>query len=137
MVDYRRALLDLAGSPHVGGYAASSRMARSSSPSSQAELGARLPGPDASREELCAARSGAARTSCSSTTTTSSPGQLENPLGGLVDLLALGRDVGLHVVLARRVGGSARGAYEPFFQRHARAAARPACCSAAIPTRDR
>jgi hypothetical protein len=32
-------------------------------------------------------------------------------------VLAVGGDVGLHVVLARRVGGSARGAYEAVFGR--------------------
>jgi S-DNA-T family DNA segregation ATPase FtsK/SpoIIIE len=34
-----------------------------------------------------------------------------------VDLLSHGRDVGFHLVLARRVGGVSRSAYEPFFQR--------------------
>ena len=45
------------------------------------------------------------------------PGAVENPLAPLVDLLAHGRDIGLHVVLARRVAGTARSAFEPFFQR--------------------
>jgi S-DNA-T family DNA segregation ATPase FtsK/SpoIIIE len=40
-----------------------------------------------------------------------------NPLGVLGDLVAQSRDVGLHVVLTRRVSGTARGAYEPFYQR--------------------
>jgi len=44
-------------------------------------------------------------------------GATGSPLGPLVDLLALGRDIGLHVVLTRRVGGSARGQYEPVFGR--------------------
>jgi len=44
-------------------------------------------------------------------------GALGGPFGELVDLLAFSRDVGLHVVLARRVAGSQRAAFEPFSQR--------------------
>jgi S-DNA-T family DNA segregation ATPase FtsK/SpoIIIE len=40
-----------------------------------------------------------------------------NPLLPLIDLLAQGRDLGLHVVLARRVGGMARGGFEPLLGR--------------------
>jgi S-DNA-T family DNA segregation ATPase FtsK/SpoIIIE len=40
-----------------------------------------------------------------------------NPLAPLADLLAQARDIGLHVVLARRVGGLQRALYEPFLQR--------------------
>jgi S-DNA-T family DNA segregation ATPase FtsK/SpoIIIE len=40
-----------------------------------------------------------------------------NPLAGLVEVLAQGRDVGFHLVLARRVGGLARSAFEPMLQR--------------------
>jgi S-DNA-T family DNA segregation ATPase FtsK/SpoIIIE len=40
-----------------------------------------------------------------------------NPLDPLLELVALGRDVGLHVLLARPVNGTARGSFEPFYQR--------------------
>jgi len=40
-----------------------------------------------------------------------------NPLSPLVELLPQGRDIGLHLVLARRVGGTARTSFEPVFQR--------------------
>jgi S-DNA-T family DNA segregation ATPase FtsK/SpoIIIE len=40
-----------------------------------------------------------------------------NPLLPLVDLLAQGRDLGLHVVLARRTGGAGRAALDPVVQR--------------------
>jgi S-DNA-T family DNA segregation ATPase FtsK/SpoIIIE len=39
-----------------------------------------------------------------------------NPLAPLTSLLARGRDLGLHVVLARRVGGVTRASFEPFFR---------------------
>ena len=44
-------------------------------------------------------------------------GPTGGPLAPLLDVLAVGGDVGLHVVLTRRVGGSARGAYEAVFGR--------------------
>ena len=44
-------------------------------------------------------------------------GPTGGPLAPLLDVLAVGGDVGLHVVLARRVGGSAHGAYEAVFGR--------------------
>ncbi len=40
-----------------------------------------------------------------------------NPLLPLVELLAQGRDLGLHLVLARRVGGMARSGFEPVLAR--------------------
>ena len=40
-----------------------------------------------------------------------------SPLAPLVELLAQGRDLGLHVVIARRVGGMARGGMEPLLSR--------------------
>ncbi|MHB1924805.1 MAG: type VII secretion protein EccCb [Acidimicrobiales bacterium] len=39
------------------------------------------------------------------------------PFGPLVDLIGWSADIGFHVVLARRVGGAARSAFEPFTQR--------------------
>jgi S-DNA-T family DNA segregation ATPase FtsK/SpoIIIE len=40
-----------------------------------------------------------------------------NPLLPLVDLLAQGRDLGLHLVLSRRTGGAARASLDPVVQR--------------------
>lgn len=40
-----------------------------------------------------------------------------NPLLPLVDLLAQGRDLGLHLVLARRTGGASRASLDPVIQR--------------------
>jgi len=45
------------------------------------------------------------------------PAATGSPLSPLVDLLGLGRELGLHVVLARRVAGVARAGFEPVFQR--------------------
>jgi S-DNA-T family DNA segregation ATPase FtsK/SpoIIIE len=40
-----------------------------------------------------------------------------NPLQPLLPYLPQARDVGLHLVIARRAGGASRAAYEPFIQR--------------------
>ena len=40
-----------------------------------------------------------------------------NPLAPLVDLLPQGRDLGFHLVLARRTGGMSRAVFEPMIQR--------------------
>ncbi|HEU5227530.1 MAG TPA: type VII secretion protein EccCb, partial [Ktedonobacteraceae bacterium] len=40
-----------------------------------------------------------------------------SPLNPLVEYLLSGRDIGLHLVLVRRVGGVGRAAFEPVFQR--------------------
>jgi DNA segregation ATPase FtsK/SpoIIIE, S-DNA-T family len=45
------------------------------------------------------------------------PASAGSPLLPLVDLLGLGRELGLHLLLTRRVAGAARGAFEPVFQR--------------------
>jgi S-DNA-T family DNA segregation ATPase FtsK/SpoIIIE len=45
------------------------------------------------------------------------PAATGSPLLPLLDLLGQGRELGLHLVLARGVAGSARAGFEPFFQR--------------------
>lgn len=44
-------------------------------------------------------------------------GPMGSPLAPLIDALAYGRDIGFHVVVARRVSGMARSAFEAFLQR--------------------
>src|SRR5690606_24713897 len=42
---------------------------------------------------------------------------MDNPLSVLLELLPQARDIGLHVILTRRVGGISRALYEPVLQR--------------------
>ena len=118
VIDYRRTLLDLASGPHVFAYAANAAMAAQAASALRAELQTRMPGPDASHEELVRgpAWSGP-RYYLLVDDYDLVPGTAENPLAPLVDMLPHGRDLGFHLVLTRRVGGVARSAFEPFFQR--------------------
>jgi S-DNA-T family DNA segregation ATPase FtsK/SpoIIIE len=44
-------------------------------------------------------------------------GSTGNPLAPLIDYLAQARDIGLHVILARRSGGAGRAMFDPVIQR--------------------
>ncbi len=118
VVDYRRTLLDAVDADHLAGYAGAAPAAEDMLAELRDVLGQRLPGADLTvrqlRErswwtgpeiyvvvddyDLVTAPSG-------------------NPLLPLLDFLAQGRDVGFHLVLARRVGGASRALYEPVLQR--------------------
>jgi S-DNA-T family DNA segregation ATPase FtsK/SpoIIIE len=118
IVDYRRTLLDLAEGPHVRAYAANAAMASRVAADLRAELAGRMPGPDASHEELMRGSGWSGpRLYLLVDDYDLIPSATDNPLLPLVDMLAHGRDVGFHLVLARRVGGVSRSAFEPFFQR--------------------
>jgi S-DNA-T family DNA segregation ATPase FtsK/SpoIIIE len=118
IVDYRRSLLDHAEGPHVRAYAANASMATGLAGELRSELTGRLPGPEATREELMRGPSWSGpRLYLLVDDYDLVPAATDNPLLPLVDLLAQGRDVGFHLILARRVGGVSRSAFEPFFQR--------------------
>ncbi len=114
IVDYRRTLLGVVESPHLGGYVASA-------PGLTARLGelvtrlySRLPGEDVSQQQL------------RDRSWWSGPeiylviddydlvaGAAVHPLTPLLELLPHARDIGLHVVVARRSGGAARAVFDP------------------------
>ncbi|MCD2192514.1 type VII secretion protein EccCa [Actinomycetospora endophytica] len=118
IVDYRRGLLGAVDSEHLISYTSSAEALTAAVTDLVASLRRRLPGPDVTPEQLrarswwtgpevfllvddydlVAAPSG-------------------NPLAPLVDLLAQAKDVGLHLVVARRAGGSARAMFEPLLTR--------------------
>jgi S-DNA-T family DNA segregation ATPase FtsK/SpoIIIE len=114
VVDLRRTLLGVVETEHLGGYAGSAAAAEAHLTDLAVQLTARLPdagvtqrqlrerswwsGPDmyvvVDDYELVA---GAAR----------------NPLTPLLELLPHARDLGLHVIVARRAGGAARAMFDP------------------------
>jgi S-DNA-T family DNA segregation ATPase FtsK/SpoIIIE len=119
IVDYRRTLLGTVEGEHLLEYAPSAKMATAMAAGIREAMTERLPGPDVTTEQLrnrswwrgpdiyllvddydMVAGSGG------------------NPLGGLADLLPQARDIGLHVVVARRCGGASRAMYsDPLLQR--------------------
>jgi S-DNA-T family DNA segregation ATPase FtsK/SpoIIIE len=114
IVDVRRALTDLADDSHVRAYAANAMAAGEAAQSLAAELTPRLA---AGASPLAGPAWDGPRHVVLFDDYDLSAGPTGGPLAPLLDLLAVGRDVGLHVVLTRRVGGSARGAYEAVFGR--------------------
>jgi S-DNA-T family DNA segregation ATPase FtsK/SpoIIIE len=118
VVDYRRSLLEVVTGEHLLTYAGSEPTLTASMGDVVQGMRARLPGPSVTAEQLrrrswwsgpelflivddydlVAAQGG-------------------NPLLGLVDLLPQSRDIGLHLIVARRSGGAGRALYEPMLQR--------------------
>jgi S-DNA-T family DNA segregation ATPase FtsK/SpoIIIE len=114
IVDYRRALLGVVQSEHLAGYAISADAVQSRLEPALQRLHDRRPGPDVTQHQLrdrswwsgpeiyvvvddydlVAAASG-------------------NPLGPLLEYLPHARDLGLHVIVARRSGGAARALFDP------------------------
>jgi S-DNA-T family DNA segregation ATPase FtsK/SpoIIIE len=114
IVDFRRSLLGVVESEHLGGYAVSSAAVGALLPGFLDLLQGRMPPPDASQAQL-RARSW-----------WSGPdiyvvvddydlvaAWAENPLAAFVEYLPHARDLGLHLIVARRSGGAARALFEP------------------------
>jgi DNA segregation ATPase FtsK/SpoIIIE, S-DNA-T family len=117
VVDYRRRLAgELTGLPHLLGYARTPTTTATLAATLAAEASGRLPTDAMSVDDPAAAWSGPRLLLIVDDydLVASATG---NPLSGLVDLLAHGRDIGLHVLVARRAGGIGRAAFEPLLQR--------------------
>ncbi|MEB3983004.1 type VII secretion protein EccCa [Mycobacterium sp. 663a-19] len=114
IVDFRRSLLGVVESEHLGGYAMSPAALGALLPGLLDLLHRRMPPSDASQAQL-RARSW-----------WSGPdifvvvddydlvaASADNPLAAIVEYLPHARDLGLHLVVARRAGGAARALFEP------------------------
>jgi len=118
IADYRRTLLGAVSGEHLLDYAPSGQAFTEMVSQLRGSLSRRLPGPDVTPDQLrdrswwhgpdlyllvddydLVASAGA------------------NPLSPLLELLPQARDIGLHLVVARRAGGAARALYEPVLQR--------------------
>ncbi|MEJ2868323.1 type VII secretion protein EccCa [Actinomycetospora sp. OC33-EN08] len=118
IVDYRRGLLGAVDSEHLISYTSTPDALTEAMTDLVASLRRRLPGPDVTPEQL--------RTRSWWTgpevfllvddyDLVATAGG--HPLTALLDLLAQAKDVGLHVVVARRVGGTSRAMFEPVLAR--------------------
>lgn len=114
IVDFRRTLLGVIESEHLGGYAMSAAALSTLLPDLLDQLQRRMPPPQATQEQL--------RTR----SWWSGPDiyvviddydlvatAAGNPLTPIVEYLLYARDVGLHLLVARRSGGAARAMFEP------------------------
>jgi DNA segregation ATPase FtsK/SpoIIIE, S-DNA-T family len=118
LVDLRRALGAFADAPHVDHYAFAGSLIQETANDLLKLLLDRLPGPDLPRTVLL---EGSWWTGPEHVlvvddydlTLTAAGG----PLGTLADALGHARDIGFHVLLARRVAGAQRTAFEAFGQR--------------------
>lgn len=118
VVDYRRGLLDAVHPGHLFGYAGAAPAAAAEVARLREVLVGRLPGPEVPAHQLRARswwRGPEMYVVVDDYDLVVTPGS--NPLSPLLDLLAHGRDLGLHVVLARRVAGASRAMFEPVLQR--------------------
>ena len=118
VIDYRRTMLGEVTSEHLIGFASTSDQAKPLLDSVATYMRARLPGPDVTPAQL-RARSWWTGPECFVLVDdwdliATGPA---NPLGPLLDLLPQARDIGLHVIIARRSGGAARAMYEPVLAR--------------------
>ncbi len=118
IIDFRRTLLGVVESAHLGGYAISAPALVARMPVLLERLQARMPGENVRQQQL--------RTR----SWWSGPeiylviddydlvaGATGNPLTPLVDYLPHAKDLGLHVIVARRSGGAARAMFDPVLAR--------------------
>jgi S-DNA-T family DNA segregation ATPase FtsK/SpoIIIE len=118
VVDYRRGLLGVGPPSHLIGYAGTAEVAAEAARDVAASLRARLPGPAVGAREL---RDRSWWTGpdvyvlVDDYDLVATAGT--NPLLPLVEFLPQAKDVGLHVVVARRCGGAARALFDPLLGR--------------------
>ncbi|GII78342.1 type VII secretion protein EccC [Sphaerisporangium rufum] len=117
VIDYRRSLLDAAYTEHRIGYAASSTTAAEMVAEAREALVKRLPPADLTPDQLRARDwwKGADLYFVVDDYDLVATGN--NPLAPLLDLLPQARDIGLHLVLARAMGGAGRAMFDPVLQR--------------------
>ena len=117
LIDYRRSLLGEVSTEHLIGYASSPGPASELIDSVATYMRARMPGAEVTPAEL-KTRSWFTGPDCFVLVddwdlVATGP----NPVTPLLDLLAHARDIGLHLVVTRRIGGAARALYEPVLAR--------------------
>ncbi|MFC5064201.1 type VII secretion protein EccCb [Actinomycetospora atypica] len=114
VVDYRRTLLDAVPPEHLSVYLGSAPAAERTLPVAAEKMAARLPGPEVTPARLRARawwEGPHMLVVVDDHDLVATPGG--DPLTALLDLLPQGRDIGLHVVLARSAAGAAGGMLQP------------------------
>jgi DNA segregation ATPase FtsK/SpoIIIE, S-DNA-T family len=119
IVDYRKNLLDLAEGEHLFAYACTQQMVKDCVDKLKKELEQRIPsGAAFSLEQLRKPQQWTGPHYFVFVDDYEAVvGAAGSPIAPLLDLLLNARDVGLHLILARRAGGASRAAFEPVVQR--------------------
>jgi S-DNA-T family DNA segregation ATPase FtsK/SpoIIIE len=118
VVDYRRSLLGAVDPAFLMDYAATSAKAAGMMRGLATALARRLPDADATQDDLQAREPwSGARCFVLIDDYDLLSNSSENPIGPLLEFLPQARDIGLHLVVARRSGGAGRSMYEPVLQR--------------------
>jgi S-DNA-T family DNA segregation ATPase FtsK/SpoIIIE len=118
IIDYRRSLLGAVTTPHLVGSGTSTEVTAQLIEQAAIVMKERLPGPDLTTEQL---RNRSWWTGPELYVLVDDydlvATGINNPLTPLLDFLAQGRDIGLHLVVTRRVGGASRALFDPVLAR--------------------
>ncbi|TDD85600.1 type VII secretion protein EccCa [Actinomadura darangshiensis] len=111
VMDPRRSLRDAIPEPYVGGYAATPRVCAGLAGGVVAELAQRMPDEAGAANVVPAPRVVVLVDDYDLLTAAG-----QQPLAAFVPFIAGGRDIGLHIIVTRRVAGASHGLYEPLVQ---------------------
>ena len=119
IIDYRRTLLGVVESDHLAGYTPSAAALTSQLTVLLERVQARIPGANISQQQLRTRSwwSGPEIYVVVDDYDIVAGATGNNPLGPLLDFLPHAKDLGLHVVVARRSGGAARAMFDPVLAR--------------------
>ncbi|WP_459545892.1 type VII secretion protein EccCa [Nocardia sp. X0981] len=112
LVDYRRTLLGAIEAPHLAGYSTSPQTSIGMLAEVADYLSNRLPGADITPQEL-RDRSWWTGPDIYVVVDDYDMVSSNNPLVALLEYLPQARDIGLHLIVARRAGGASRALYDP------------------------
>ncbi|MDT0302504.1 type VII secretion protein EccCa [Streptomonospora wellingtoniae] len=116
LVDYRRAHLGLVGEDHLLAYSTGPEHTKAVAAELASSVRERLPGPDVTPRQLRERSWWKGLELYVVVDDLDLVAGRNNPLAPLAEFLTQGADLGLHLVTARRTGGSSRAVYEPVAQ---------------------
>jgi len=117
MIDFRRSLLGTVDTEHLIGYGTAGPSAAKVVADAAAAMRARLPGPDITPAQLHSRSWWTGPDLYLLVDDYDLVATGDNPLLPLLEFLPHGRDVGLHLIAARRSGGAGRSLFEPVMAR--------------------
>jgi S-DNA-T family DNA segregation ATPase FtsK/SpoIIIE len=116
IIDYRRTLLETVEPDYLGFYAGAAPAATGAIAALRAALIKRLPGSDVSAAQLRARNWWQGPEYYLVVDDYDLVATAANPLSGVLEFVAQGRDLGFHLILARRVAGAQRAMFDPVLQ---------------------